>query len=108
MKLVEAAERLFAERGFDVVSVRDITHAAGGNVAAINYHFGSRDGLVAVVIGRYITPINERRMVMLDELEQKWAGQPVPVEAVIEAIVVPVVEQIQQSKMSEGLYCKLV
>lgn len=108
LKLVEAAEKLFAEKGFDVVSVRDITQAAGGNVAAVNYHFGSRDGLVAVVMHRYITPVNEARMARLDALERKWAGKTIPLEETLQAVVLPLVEQIRQSPLSEMLYCKLI
>lgn len=106
--MVEAAEKLFAEKGFDVVSVRDITQAAGGNVAAVNYHFGSRDGLVAVVMHRYITPVNEARMARLDALERKWSGKAIPLEETLQAVVLPLVEQIRQSPLSEMLYCKLI
>lgn len=108
LKLVEAAEKLFAERGFDVVSVRDITQASGSNVAAVNYHFGSRDGLVAVVISRYITPINEARLARLDELERQSAGRAIPVEKLLEAVVLPLVDHIRQSPLSEMLFCKLI
>jgi len=106
--LVEAAEKLFAENGFEVVSVRDITHAAGGNVAAVNYHFGSRDGLVAVVMTRYLTPLNEERLARLEAAEQKWAGQAVPVEEVVDAFVRPLITQVEKSELSESLYYRLV
>jgi AcrR family transcriptional regulator len=108
LKLVEAAEKLFAERGFDVVSVRDITQAAGGNVAAINYHFGSRDGLVAVVMHRYMTPVNEERLARLESAEKNWGSKPVPVEEVLDAFVRPLITQINKSEMSEKLFCKLI
>jgi len=108
LRLVEAAEKLFAERGFDVVSVRDITQAAGGNVAAVNYHFGSRDGLVEVVMTRYISPVNEERLMRLEAAERKWAGNAVPVEEVVDAFVRPLITQVGKSELSEKLYARLV
>jgi AcrR family transcriptional regulator len=108
LKLIEAAEKLFAENGFDVVSVRDITQAAGSNVAAVNYHFGSRDGLVAVVMTRYMTPVNEDRLLRLDLAERNWAGKAIPVEDVIDAFVRPLMTKMAKSDLSEQLYFKLI
>ncbi|HVJ44848.1 MAG TPA: TetR family transcriptional regulator [Luteolibacter sp.] len=54
LRLIEAAEKLFAEKSTTSVSIRDITRAANANVAAVNYHFGNRDGLVAAVLGRQV------------------------------------------------------
>jgi AcrR family transcriptional regulator len=108
LKLVEAAEKLFAANGFDVVSVRDITQAAGSNVAAVNYHFGSRDDLVAVVMTRYLTPVNEARLAGLEAVERNWVGQAVPVEEVIDAFVRPLITRTGTSDLSEALYFKLV
>ena len=70
LRLVEAAEKLFAENGFEAVSVRDITKEAGANVAAVNYHFGSRDGLVVAVMSRYLTPVNQERLTRLEKAEK--------------------------------------
>lgn len=108
LKLVEAAEHLFAEKGFDGVSLRDITQAAGGNVAAVNYYFGSRDGLVALVMNRYLAPVNEERLARLESAERNWGSKPVPVEEVLDAFVRPLITQINQSEMSEKLFCKLI
>ena len=49
-RILVSAEALFAERGFEVVSLREITGAAGANVAAVNYHFGSKEKLIRVQI----------------------------------------------------------
>ncbi|HSH70021.1 MAG TPA: CerR family C-terminal domain-containing protein [Deferrisomatales bacterium] len=50
-RLLAAAERLFADRGYDGTSVRDVTEAAGANVAAVNYHFGGKERLYLEVFG---------------------------------------------------------
>lgn len=107
-RLLEAAELLFAERGFDAVSVRDITTAAKMNVAAVNYHFGSRDGLVAAVIKRYVTPINEERLARVDAAERRWSGKAVPLEELLEAMLRPLISQVRRSELSERLFCCLI
>ena len=58
-KLLDAAERLFAEQGFDSTSLRQITAAAGANLAAVNYHFGSKEDLIVEVLDRKIKPMND-------------------------------------------------
>lgn len=107
-RLLDAAEQLFAERGFEAVSVRDITHLAGANVAAINYHFGTRDGLIASVVTRYLTPVNEERLARLDILERKASGKALPVEEILDAFARPLVSSVRKSDMSERLFCKLL
>lgn len=107
-RLLDAAEQLFADKGFEVVSVRDITQMAKANVAAVNYHFGSRDGLIALVVTRYITPVNEERLVRLEALERKWSGKAVPLEEIIDALVRPLAGIVQKSELSERLFCKLM
>lgn len=107
-RLVEAAEALFADEGFDRVSVRDITSKAAANVAAVNYHFGSREGLVAVVMARYINPVNEERIARLDALEKRVGSKPLAVEEILEAFVRPFATQVRRSELSEKLFFKLM
>lgn len=65
--LLDAAERLFAEHGVAETSLRAITAAAGANVAAVNYYFGSREGLIEQLLARRLEPLNEVRLRMLEE-----------------------------------------
>jgi AcrR family transcriptional regulator len=108
LRLLDAAEQLFAEKGFEAVSVRDVTQAAKANVAAVNYHFGTRDGMIALVVSRYITPINQERLARLDALERKCGGKPAPLEEIIDAFVRPVVGIVRKSELSENLFRKLM
>ena len=62
-----AAERLFATRGFADVSVRDITTEAGVNLAAVNYHFGSKDALLFEIFTTRSAEVNRARARMLHE-----------------------------------------
>jgi AcrR family transcriptional regulator len=87
-KLLDAAEELFAEEGINRTSLRAITSRAGANLAAVNYHFGSKDGLVLAVFGRRLGPINTDRLRRLDALES--TDQPPTLEAILDAFFRPV------------------
>lgn len=92
-KLVAAAERLFAERGADNVSLREINRAAGQkNVAALHYHFGSRRALMVAIFERRMTGINQRRLEMLEDIAA--AGREGDVRAIVEAMILPLAEQL--------------
>jgi len=67
-RILDAAERLFVENGFDGTSMRMITGAANANLAAINYHFGGKDALVQEVFRRRLAALNARRLDELDRL----------------------------------------
>jgi AcrR family transcriptional regulator len=67
--LMDAAAALFAEKGFEVVSVREITTLARANVASVKYHFGSRERLIDAVVVRMAKPVNDERLRRIEELE---------------------------------------
>lgn len=85
--ILNVAERLFAEDGFDAISVRAITQSAKVNLASINYHFGSKEGLIQAAFLRRVRPINAERLRLLDDCE---AGPAAPTLAeVVRAFVTP-------------------
>lgn len=90
-RILEEAERLFAEKGLDGTSMRDITDAAGVNLASVNYHFGSKEGLIAEVFHRYLAPLNEARLAMLDTVMKEAGNSPPTLEAILEAFIRPAV-----------------
>ena len=67
--ILDTAEALFAQQGHDGTSMRQITGAAGVNLASVNYHFGSKESLVQAVLKRRLAVLNSERMRLLDELE---------------------------------------
>lgn len=89
-KILDAAERLFAEHGFAATSHRQITAEAGVNLAAVNYHFGSKEELFVEVVRRRLEPVNRRRLELLEEAERRSGGARL--EDVARAFVAPVVE----------------
>jgi AcrR family transcriptional regulator len=86
-RILDAAEKLFGEKGFDATSLRDITTEADVNLAAVNYHFQSKDSLIEAVILRAASPVNGRRLAMLEA-----AGPKATVEQIVEAFITPVLE----------------
>jgi AcrR family transcriptional regulator len=84
----ETAERLFALRGFQAVSVRDITAEAGVNLAALNYHFGSKDALLMAIFRQRASELNRARARMLHEAMDRHGGAP-PVRAILHALMAP-------------------
>jgi AcrR family transcriptional regulator len=93
-RILDTAERLFARDGFEATSLRAITAEANVNLAAVNYHFQSKEALVQAVIGRRMGPVNARRLALLDAYEAEAAGAPVPLERIMDAFLRPVVEMI--------------
>lgn len=88
-KILDTAERLFGEQGFGAVSLRHIIAEAGVNLAAIHYHFGSKEELLLEVVMRKVQPVNERRLALLDRAEAEAAPGAPPVEKVLEAFLLP-------------------
>lgn len=107
-RLLETAERLFAERGVEAVSVRDITQAAKANLNAINYHFGTKEELITEVFTRRLLPLGEARLRALKAVEQAAGGRPPRLEAVLEAVVRPEVEQALDSARGWPAFAKLM
>jgi AcrR family transcriptional regulator len=87
-RIFQAAERLFAERGFAEVSVRDITADAGVNLAAVNYHFGSKDALLFEIFRTRSGELNRTRARMLHEATEAAGGKP-SLRAILTALVDP-------------------
>lgn len=96
--IMDVAERLFAERGIDAVSLRTINAEAGYSVAALHYHFGTRDGLIHALLERAQPPMLERRAAMIAELNT-LAHPPLRriVAALVEPLTVGLVEQPSDS-----------
>jgi AcrR family transcriptional regulator len=96
-RILDTAERLFAEDGYEGTSLRRIIAEAGVNLASVHYYFRSKEALLDAVVVRRIGPINEERLSMLDKLEREAASGPLPVEGVLEAFILPVFAARQRS-----------
>lgn len=88
--ILNAAEDLFAEQGFAATSLRQLTARAGVNLAAVNYHFGSKEDLAKAVLQRRIEPINRERRQRLDAM-----NRPAAIEAILRAFIEPALRSPQ-------------
>ena len=88
-RILDAAEALFMEHGFEATSLRLITAAAAVNLAAVNYHFGSKEELFQAVLTRRLDPMNLARVALLDRYESEAAPSAVPCERILAALFVP-------------------
>ncbi|CAN5906454.1 TetR/AcrR family transcriptional regulator [soil metagenome] len=92
-QLISAAEELFAERGIDGVSLREITAAAGArNASALNYHFGGRTGLLQALLAKHKPAVESRRHALLDAYD---AGADPQLRVLAGALVRPLAQSLR-------------
>jgi AcrR family transcriptional regulator len=114
-KILNTAERLIGEQGYSATSLRQIIGAAGVNLAAVHYHFGSKEELLDEVILRKAGPVNAERLARLDRLQD--AAAPPTVTEILEAFLEPMAAAADNDPafvhmmgriMSEGLLQMIV
>src|SRR6059058_3115176 len=88
-RILDAAESLFMEHGFEATSLRSITAAAAVNLAAVNYHFGSKEELFQAVLTRRLDPMNHDRLTLLTRLEAEAAPKALSCERILTALFIP-------------------
>jgi AcrR family transcriptional regulator len=88
-RILDAAELLFMEHGFEATSLRQLTTAAGVNLAAVNYHFGSKEELFQAVLTRRLDPMNQERIDLLEKVEREAGGKPATCEKILFAMLIP-------------------
>ena len=92
-RILDAGERLFAERGYYGVSLRDITQAAGVDVALVGYHFGSKRELFTAVFRRRAEILNRERLERLEETYRTAGAGPLSLDTVVAAFIEPLLER---------------
>ncbi len=88
-RILDTAEELFMEHGYEGTSLRRITSSADVNLAAVNYHFGSKEELFQAVLTRRLDPMNQQRIALLDGMERAAAPAPVACERILSAMIMP-------------------
>jgi len=107
-RILDTAERLFAEQGYTATSLRSIIAEAGVNLAAVHYHFHSKEALLEALILRRSVPANHERLVLLDRFEREAEGNPPPLEKVIEAFVAPTLHMSRDPKSGGMVFMRLL
>ena len=95
-KIMDAAEHLFVRHGYAATSLRAIASMAEVNLAATNYHFGSKKELFAAVFHRCVQPINAQRLSLLARLEE--SEHQLTIKAILEAFFSPLVDTVKQNQ----------
>ena len=108
LALLDAAERLFSQNGIEGTSVRDISKAAGANLGAINYHFGTKDRLALEVFARRIEPVNRERIARLDALEAGVGRRKLKLEQILDALIRPALESEEQGAKNCDDFMRLI
>src|SRR5258708_21274961 len=102
---MDASEQLFAEHGWNAVSIRTIVAAAGVNLAALHYHFGSEEQLLREIFAARAKPIAEERMRLLGEIERQ-GGTP-SLEGILEAFLRPALTMGSDQRFGGRAFVKL-
>lgn len=105
--LLDAAEQLFSKEGIAESSLRAITSAAGANLAAVNYHFGSKEGLVRAVFARRLGPLNRQRLESLEQCVEQSRGV-VDLRCLLHAFVHPAVIMMNSRDTGDREFVKLL
>ncbi|MCB2107894.1 MAG: TetR family transcriptional regulator [Rhodobacteraceae bacterium] len=107
-RILDAAEKLFAQHGFDGVTMRQIMRAAGADVALAYYHFKSKRDLFDAVMLRRVELLNEIRLEALEDLERRHKDNPPTVEEIISAFVNPLLELLAREQGKWRHYYALI
>lgn len=107
-KILDAAEALFMEHGFEATSLRQITAAAVVNLAAVNYHFGSKDELFETVLTRRLDPMNQERLTLLSAYEKEAAPNALSCERIMAAMLIPALKLARDRERGGNNFLRLL
>ena len=107
-RILDTAEALFLEHGYEATSLRTITAAADVNLAAVNYHFGSKEELFQAVLTRRLDPMNQARVEMLTRFEAQTAPAPLPCERIFVALLFPALALARDRKRGGKDFLRLL
>jgi AcrR family transcriptional regulator len=105
-RILDAAEELFMQHGFEATSMRTLTAKASVNLAAVNYHFGSKDALIEAVFRRRLDPMNAARITELERLEAN--GSQPSAEAIIRVFLRASLAMIEDTKCGGRNFTRLL
>src|SRR5204862_7995971 len=107
-RILDAAEELFMQHGFEGTSMRLLTSTAGVNLAAVNYHFGSKDALIEALFRRRLDPMNAARIAELERLETEIKGRLLAPEEIIRAFVGQSLRHMEDTKSGGRNFIRLL
>ncbi|GAB7537390.1 TetR/AcrR family transcriptional regulator [Burkholderia sp. 22PA0099] len=106
-RILDAAEDLFVEHGFEAMSMRQITSRAAVNLAAVNYHFGSKEALIHAMLSRRLDQLNDERLRILDRFEAQL-GNSITCEHVLGAMFIPALQASRDPQRGGRAFLRLI
>ena len=107
-RILHSAIELFADRGFDQVTVRDIAEQADVNHAAISYYFGTKEQLIKHAIATVIAPLNEQRISALNAVTKRSGKRKLQLEDVVRAMIEPTVSACMNGTGVQRHYARML
>ncbi len=107
-RILHVAERHYADRGFDGMSMRALTSEAGVNLAAVNYHFGSKKELLYSIFRERIVPMNAERLELLRKAAANSDGKPLALEVIFDAFLIPMARRATGSEGPDIHFLRMV
>lgn len=107
-RILDAAEQFFVSHGLDATTLRMITAAAQANLAAVNYHFGSKEALMQEVFRRRLDWLNEERMRVLNAFEREAAGKPLKPSQIVDGFFGTLLRMADDEKRGGMTFLRLL
>lgn len=107
-RLLKTTESIFASRGFNGLTLREVAQRSQTNLASAHYHFGSKEAMVLEMLHSRVRPINQRRMQYLGGARERSAGKPLSTRDIMRALILPIGEEIAKSTHTRQTLGQLV
>ena len=107
-RILDVAEHLFMEHGFEATSLRQLTSSAGVNLAAVNYHFGTKEELFQSVLTRRLDAMNQERIALLARLEREAGDRPIACEKILSAMLIPALRLARDERRGGKNFLRLL
>lgn len=107
-RILRAAGKIFAQGGYRAMTLREVTREAKVNLAAVNYHFGSKMNLMRALLRDRFEPINQQRLWLLDQQIAEHAPNPVPLEAIYDALFRPLFTGIGSAPVDDTSLMQII
>ncbi|MDF1775188.1 MAG: TetR/AcrR family transcriptional regulator [Rhizobiaceae bacterium] len=107
-RILDAAENLFAQRGFEGASIRDIAEAAGVPTALVNFHGGPKDALYFHIVERRAKELSDSRLLALQRARERNGDRPLALRDVLACFIMPYLEKAMHEGAHWRAYARLV
>jgi AcrR family transcriptional regulator len=108
LRILRAAEKSFGRGGYRSMTLREVTQEAKVNLAAVNYHFGSKSNLMRALIRERFEPINQQRLKLLAERVEACSPNPVPLNEIYDALFRPLFAGVESAPVNDNSLMQII